>query len=430
MASTWDPELLRQVGEALGVECQAEDVAVLLGPGLNIKRTPLCGRNFEYFSEDPYLSGQLAAALVEGVQASGVGACPKHFAANNQETNRLTVSVEADERTLREIYLPAFEAVVRQARPWTVMCSYNKINGVYASQNHWLLTEVLRDEWGFDGLAMSDWGAVDNRAWAVAAGLDLEMPSSGGHATGVILEAVRAGTLSEADVDRAAGRVLRLARRAQDARAGLTRFDAEAHHALALRAAQASAVLLKNEGVLPVDPKAGRLAVIGELARTPRYQGAGSSLVNPTRLSDALSALRALAPDLAFAPGYTLDGDAPDPALAAEAVEAARQASTVLLFLGLPAACESEGFDRDHMDLPAAQNALVEAVLDVNPNVAVVLSNGSALTLPWADRVPAVLEGWLLGQAGGQALADLLTGAASPSGKLAETIPLGYLDTP
>jgi beta-glucosidase len=439
LASTWDPALVEEVGAAIADECRAEGVSVLLGPGVNMKRSPLCGRNFEYLSEDPFLAGTLAAALVRGVQGRGVGTSLKHFAANNQETQRMTISADVDERTLREIYLPAFERVVRQEQPWTVMCAYNKVNGVYASQDPWLLTEVLREQWGFEGLVVSDWGAVDDRPAGVAAGLDLEMPSSGGNGTRKIVDAVRAGTLAEADVDRAAERVLRLVDRARPALADGTAPDLDAHHALARRAATASAVLLRNDDdVLPLDPdRGGRVAVVGELARTPRYQGSGSSQVTPTRLEDALTALRErVTRELDFAPGYVLeDRDDPTgeqaPALLAEAVATARDAAVVVVFLGLPPSYEAEGYDRTHLALPPQQVAVLEAVAQVNREVVVVLANGAVVTVhPWQRHARAVLEGWLLGQAGGSAVADLLTGRAAPSGRLAETIPLHATDTP
>ena len=434
LASTWDAALLDRIGAALAAECRAQGVSVLLGPGVNMKRSPLCGRNFEYFSEDPLLAGDLAAALVEGLQRHGVGASLKHYAANNQETERMTISADIDERTLREIYLPAFERVVTRAQPWTVMCSYNRVNGVYASEDPWLLIEVLRDQWGFEGLVVSDWGAVNRRDRAVAAGLDLEMPSSGGSGTRVVLDAVRAGTLAEADVDRAVARVLRLVERSRPALAEGGTFDADAHHALAREAAAASAVLLKNEGgVLPLAAGGGAVAVIGDFARNPRYQGAGSSQVNPTRLDAALDELRAALPGrkVTFAPGFASESDAAEEGLVAEAVRAAAAAEVAVLFLGLPPSYESEGYDRAHMDLPAPQVELLHAVADANPNVVVVLSNGSAVTVaPWQDRARAVLEGWLLGQAGGSATADLLTGAVNPSGKLAETIPVRFADNP
>ena len=436
LASSWDAELLGRVGAALGAECVASDVAVLLGPGVNMKRSPLCGRNFEYFSEDPLLAGDLAAALVDGIQSQGVGTSLKHFAANNQETDRMTVSAEVDERTLREIYLPAFERVVTKSQPWTVMCSYNRINGVYASEDRWLLTDVLRGDWGFEGLVVSDWGAVSRRDAGVAAGLDLEMPSSGGGGTRIIVEAVRAGTLSEADVDLAVTRVLTLVDRAQPALRSRGAFDVAAHHALAREAAASAAVLLKNDGgILPIDPQAdGTVAVIGEFARTPRYQGAGSSQVNPTQVDTALDALRAALDgrrEVAFAPGFAIESDVADPALVDEAVRTAGAADVAVLFLGLPPSYESEGYDRAHMDLPAHQVELLHAVADVNPRVVVVLSNGSVVTVaPWQDRAQAVLEGWLLGQAGGSATVDLLLGAVNPSGKLAETVPVRYEDNP
>ncbi|MFC5379429.1 beta-glucosidase family protein [Aquipuribacter nitratireducens] len=441
LSSTWDVDLLVRVGEALGLECRAAEVAVLLGPGVNMKRSPLCGRNFEYFSEDPFLAGELGAALVRGIQSQGVGTSLKHYAANNQETDRMTVSADIDERTLREIYLPAFERVVTGEQPWTVMCSYNRINGVYASQDPWLLTEVLRDEWGYTGLVVSDWGAVDDRPAAVAAGLDLEMPATSGASAAKVVAAVEAGTLSQADVDRAVERVLRLVDRAQPALGSGQTFDVEAHHALAREAATASAVLLKNDGgILPLDPASGgAVAVVGELARTPRYQGAGSSQVKPTQLDTALDALRAGLDgrrDVRFAPGYTVEkvhteaGPA-DPALVAEAVEAATGADVVVVFLGLPAVYESEGYDRAHMDLPPQQLELLEAVAAANDQVVVVLSNGSVVTLePWQHQAKAVLEGWLLGQAGGAATADLLLGVAAPSGRLTETVPVRLGDNP
>jgi beta-glucosidase len=442
LASTWDVDLLDRVGRALGRETRGNDVAVLLGPGVNMKRSPLCGRNFEYFSEDPALAGDLGAALVSGIQSEGVGTSLKHFAANNQETDRMRVSADVDERTLREIYLPAFERVVTSAQPWTVMCSYNKVNGTYASQDPWLLTEVLRDEWGFEGLVVSDWGAVVDRVAAVAAGLDLEMPATGGRTDALVVDAVKNGELDEAVLDTAVRRVLHLIARAQPALAEPGTIDVDAHHALAREAAADGSVLLKNAPVdgtpvLPLSTAAAADAVvIGEFARTPRYQGAGSSQVNPTRLDDALTALRAATgTELPFAAGFSVAGvpgsqDADDAALLAEAVEAARGAGTALLFLGLPAPDESEGYDRTHLGLPAGQVAVLRAVAAVNPRVVVVLANGSAVSVEWQDDAAAVLETWLGGQAGGSAVADLLLGVRNPSGRLAETIPHRVEDTP
>jgi len=435
LASSWNTDLVRRVGEALGRETQAEEVAVLLGPGVNIKRSPLCGRNFEYFSEDPYLSGVLGTAFVQGVQSQGVGTSLKHYAANNQETDRVRVSADVDERTLREIYLPAFERIVTEAQPWTVMCSYNRLNGTHVSQHPWLLTTVLRDEWGFEGVVVSDWGAVHDRVAAVRAGLDLEMPPQLGWSDKALVDAVRAGELDEAVLDVAVTRVLRLVDRTLANARPDTPVDRDAHHALARAAAREGAGLLKNDGLLPLAPQPGQtVAVLGEFARTPRFQGAGSSQVNPTRVDVPLDELRTAVPDgveVAFAPGFTLDGTGDPGALADEAVELAGRADVVVVFLGLPAAEESEGFDRTHMHLPLPQVELLRAVRRVSRRVAVVLSNGSAvLTSGWQDDADAILECWLSGQATGGAIADLLLGAANPSGRLAETIPVRHEDSP
>lgn len=444
LGSTWDESLLRRVGRALGVEARTHQVSVLLGPGVNIKRSPLCGRNFEYLSEDPVLSGRLGAALVEGLQAQGVGASVKHFAANNQETDRMRVSAEVDERTLREIYLPAFEHVVTTAKPWTVMCSYNRLNGVRASESSWLLTTVLRDEWGFDGLVMSDWGAVWDPPAAVAAGLDLEMPGTGGQSAAAIVAAVGDGRLDESLLDRAVSRVLGLVQRSQAALAESVTADLDAHHGLAREAAAAGAVLLVNDPVdgaplLPISA-GSRIAVVGEFARSPRYQGAGSSEVTPTRLDDLLSALsEQLGAPVPFAPGFTVVGTSAEPGddtsaedaeLRARAVAVARDADVVVLALGLPAPTESEGFDRTTIDLPANQVATLEAVASANPKVVVVLANGAVVAVPWRSNAPALLEGWLGGQAGGSGIADVLLGVREPGGRLAETIPHRLTDTP
>src|SRR3954452_9547631 len=379
LGSSFDPELVRRVGAAVGEEARAQGVDVVLGPGINIKRSPLCGRNFEYFSEDPYVAGVLGAALVEGLQSQGVGASVKHYAANNQETDRLRVSADVDERTLREIYLPGFERVVTQTRPWTVMCAYNKLNGTYASEDTWLLTELLRGEWGFDGLVVSDWGAVHDRVAAVAAGLDLEMPPNLGVSDTAIVDAVRAGELDEQLLDLAVSRVLQLVDRARSATEA-SAFDADPHHTLARSAAAECAVLLKNEnGILPLQPAAGdTIAVIGEFARTPRYQGAGSSQVNPTRVDVPLDELLAAVPEgveVAFAPGFGVPSSGADEQLAADAVALAARAGTVLVFLGLPAADESEGFDRTHIELPANQTALLARLAEANRRIVVVLAN-------------------------------------------------------
>ncbi|SEB69730.1 beta-glucosidase [Paramicrobacterium humi] len=429
LGSSFDPELVERVGVALGEEARAEGVGVLLGPGINIKRSPLCGRNFEYLSEDPIVSGTLGSALVAGLQSQGVGASLKHFAANNQEFDRMRASSDIDRRPLREIYLRGFQRVVADANPWTVMCSYNRINGVYASENHWLLTEVLRDDWGYDGLVVSDWGAVNVRTAGLAAGLDLEMPASGGRTDAEIVAAVRDGSLEESVLDTAAKRIISLVQKAVAGAREDAAYDADAHHALAREVAARSIVLLKNDdGILPLKPAAS-VAVIGEFARTPRYQGAGSSLINPTKLDNALAEIRAVAGDVSFAPGFTIDGS-DDAGLADEAIAAATAADVAVVFLGLPAADESEGYDREHIELPPAQLALLDRIVTANPNTVVVLSNGSVVRLPFTEKVPAILEGWLLGQAGGGAIADVLFGAVNPSARLAETIPVRLQDTP
>src|SRR5512132_3595025 len=380
LGSSWDPQLVQRVGEALGREARAQAVAVVLGPGINIKRSPLCGRNFEYVSEDPVLSGVLGAAMIDGVQSQGVGTSLKHYAANNQETDRLRVSADVDERTLRELYLAGFERAVKVARPWTVMCAYNKVNGVYASEHVWLLSTVLRDEWGFEGLVVSDCGAVHDRVAALAAGLDLEMPPNLGVSDAAIVGAVRAGQLAEQVLDAAVARVLRLVDRATANTEPPPLLDPDAHHALARAAATECAVLLKNEDrLLPLRPAAGStVAVIGEFARTPRYQGAGSSQVNPTRVDVALeefqSALAGQA-EVSFAAGFGFDTTEGDDQLLQEAVEAARGADHVIVFLGLPGEDESEGFDRTHIDLPTNQVALVHALAKVHDRLIVVLAN-------------------------------------------------------
>lgn len=426
LASTWDRGLMHEVGVALAQEAVAQGVGVVLGPGINLKRSPLCGRNFEYFSEDPHLTGELATALVEGVQSRGVGTSLKHFAVNNQETDRLRVDAQVDERTLRETYLAAFETVVTRAQPATVMCAYNRVNGEYASQHHELLTEILRDEWGFEGLVVSDWGAVDDRVVGVRAGLDLEMPTSRGLNDRRVAAAVRAGELDEEAVDRCVARVLRLvAERVPVAEVGGT-FDVDAHHELAATVAARGAVLLANDGVLPL-PSLDDVVLVGELARTPRFQGAGSSQVNPTKVTSLHDALLTRDPRLRFAPGYPLAGspveDADVGVLRAEALELA-EGKTAVVCVGLPAADESEGYDRTHLEIPASHRDLVVALTTVARKVVVVLANGAAVQVtPWADDAHALLELWLGGQAGGEAAARLLLGEASPSGRLAETIP-------
>ncbi|MEU0939723.1 glycoside hydrolase family 3 C-terminal domain-containing protein [Embleya sp. NPDC005971] len=438
LGSSWDPDLAHRVGAALAAEAAAHGIGVLLGPGINIKRSPLCGRNFEYFAEDPTHSAEFGGAVIRGLQENGTGATLKHYAANNQETDRMRVSADIDERPLREIYLRAFERIVRRDKPWAVMCAYNGVNGVPLSENTRLLTDILRTEWGFEGLVMSDWGAVRNRVAALRAGLDLEMPPTGGRTDREVVAAVTAGELDEAVLDRAVERLVHFAHRAARPAGDGSTAPYDEHHRLAGEVADHSIVLLRNEGpLLPLDPGSGTVAVIGELARTPRFQGGGSSQVTPTRVDIPLDHIRELADGahVEFAPGYPLaDGPEPDAdptEVADRAVRLAAASDTVVLFLGLAQQDESEGFDRDHIDLPADQLALLHRVLAVNPRVAVVLSNGGIVrTAPWHDRVPALVEGFLLGQAGGGALARVLFGAVNPSGKLAETIPLRLEDSP
>ncbi|MEU6476585.1 glycoside hydrolase family 3 C-terminal domain-containing protein [Streptomyces sp. NPDC047017] len=441
LGSSWDPALAERVAGALAAESRAFGVHVVLGPGINIKRSPRCGRNFEYFSEDPLISAEMGGAMVRGLQRAGVGAALKHYAANNQETDRMRVSADVDERALREIYLRAFERIVRRERPWSVMASYNSLNGVPLCENELLLTTILRGEWGFDGVVMSDWGAVRDRVAALRAGLDLQMPGTGGRGDRQVAAAVEDGTLRAGVLDEAVRRLSLFACRATACDASTTTpaedlFDR--HHELAREAAERSVVLLKNDhDLLPLSSTAGSVAVIGELARTPRYQGAGSSQVTPTRLDVPLDELRRRAEGatVCFAPGYRLPGgpgpDAEGDEPVREAEELAAGCDTVLLFLGLPAEDESEGFDRDHIDLPAAQLALLDRVVRANPRVVVVLSNGGAVgTAAWHERVPALLEAWLPGQAGGSALARVLFGEVSPSGRLTETLPLRLEEVP
>ena len=432
LGSSWDPELAEEVGQALGREARSLGVNVLLGPAINIKRSPLCGRNFEYFSEDPLISGVLGAAWVRGVQSQGVGTSVKHFAANNQETDRMRVSSDVDERTLREIYLPAFERVVKDSNPTTVMCSYNRINGTYASENTWLLTDVLRKEWGFTGAVVSDWGAVSNRIAALKAGLDLEMPGSDGATTAEIVAAVKDGSLDPAYLEDSAARIVQLQQLTALKDDDDASFDAEAHHTLARRAAAGSIVLLRNENnTLPL-AFGIRVAVLGEFAEKPRYQGGGSSHVNPTRVDIPLNELRvALGDDnVQYAPGYGDTGTEASALLLEEATDLAKRADVSIVFVGLDEKEESEGFDRTNLDLPADHVALIQSVAAVSNRTIVVLSNGGVVTLePWHDNVDAILEGWALGQAGGGALTDVITGRTNPSGRLAETIPFRLNDT-
>ncbi len=430
LACSFDRDLMWMLGEGLGEECQAEDVAILLGPAVNIKRSPLCGRNFEYFSEDPYLAGELAAAYIGGVQVKNVGVSIKHYAVNNQEHRRMTVNAVVDERTLREIYLTAFEIAVKKAKPWTVMCSYNKVNGTYASENKKLLTDILRDEWGFDGFTMTDWGACNDHVAGVMAGLDLEMPSTSDANDKLLVKAVREGKIPESAVDQAAERIVSIVARYVENRDSSAVFDRGVHHHLARRIARESMILLKNEeNLLPIRGNK-KVAFIGKFAKEPRFQGGGSSHINASEVLSAMQAVRSVHGGVTYAQGYDTIEDVVITELMGEAVQTAKEADMAVLFLGLPDAFESEGYDRTHMRLPDCQVKLLEAVLNVQPRTIVVLHNGSPVEMPWADKVPAILEAYLGGQAVGGAVVDVLFGASNPCGKLAESFPLKLEDNP
>ena len=433
LASSWDRSLIEKVGAALGEECQAEDVTILLGPGVNIKRSPLCGRNFEYFSEDPYLSSEMAANHIKGVQSQGVGTSLKHFAVNNQEHRRMSLDVVVDERTLREIYLASFEGAVKQSQPWTVMSAYNKINGTYCSENEYLLTSILKNEWEFEGLVVSDWGAVNERVEGLSTGLDLEMPSSNGVGDRKIIAAVKSGSLDEKVLDTAVERLLNIIFKAVDNKKENAIYDKTAHHKLAREVARECMVLLKNEdNVLPLK-KEGSIAIIGAFATNPRYQGGGSSHIIPTKLDNVIDEIKAIVgndENITFAEGFDLNSDVIDEKLINEARETARKMDSAVIFAGLPDRYESEGYDRKHMSIPINQIKLIEAVAEVQSKVIVVLSNGAPIEMNWIDNVKAVIEGYLGGQASGGAIADLVFGDANPCGKLAETFPKKLSDNP
>lgn len=427
-AASFNRELLVQMGETLGAECQAEGVSVILGPAVNIKRSPLCGRNFEYYSEDPLLASEMAGALIHGVQSRQVGTSIKHFLANNQETRRMSSDSRVDERTLREIYLAAFEGAVRKEKPWTVMCSYNKINGTYAAQNHKYLTEVLRDEWGFEGYVMSDWGAVNNRVEDLKAGLDLEMPSSMGANDRLIVGAVQSGELEESVLDTAVERILNVVFHYEENRDRSAKFDRDKDHEMARKVAQETIVLLKNEGVLPLAEK-DEVVFIGKYAKTPRYQGGGSSHINSHKVTSAWDVAKDMG-NVTYVQGFDDKEDKTDEKLLVEAVEAAKKAKAAVIFAGLPDAFESEGFDREHMAMPMCQNELIRQVAEVQPNTVVVLHNGSPVEMPWVGQVKGILEAYLGGQAVGGAVCDILFGKVNPSAKLPETFPLKLEDNP
>ncbi|GAA0399752.1 beta-glucosidase [Paenibacillus motobuensis] len=433
MASSWNRDLIGKVGVALGEECQAEDIAVLLGPGANIKRSPLCGRNFEYFSEDPYLSSEMATSHIKGVQSQGVGTSLKHFAVNNQEHRRLDIDAIVDERTLREIYLASFEGPVKNAQPWTVMSAYNKVNGTYASENKFLLTDILKEEWGHEGFTVTDWGASNVRVDGLSAGQELEMPANGGMGDRKIVEAVRNGQLSEEMLNRAVERILRIIFMSMDHKKPNATYDMDEHHLLARSVACETMVLLKNEeNLLPLS-KGKKIAVIGEFAQKPRYQGGGSSHINPTKIEVPFEEIRKLAGDTAsvvYVQGYHIDKDDLDAALVGEAKQAACDADVAIIFAGLPDRYESEGYDRKHLRMPENQSQFIKEIADVQSNVVVVLMNGSPIEMPWVGQVKSILEAYLGGQATGGAIADLLFGVVNPSGKLAETFPMKLSDNP
>lgn len=433
-ASSFDRGLLRKLGEILGEECQAENISTILGPAMNIKRSPLCGRNFEYYSEDPFVSTEMAGALVHGVQSKNVGTSPKHFMANNQEYHRMTSSSEMDERTMREIYLTSFEGMVKKEKPWTIMNSYNKLNGTYLCENKEMLTDVLRNEWGFDGYVMTDWGAMNERVEALKAGCNLEMPSCGEITDAEIVTAVRKGELDEAVLDERIEEFLNIIFRYEENRDKEAVFQHERDHGIARQIEEECIVLLKNEeSILPLsaDKKA---AFIGKYAKAPRYQGGGSSHINSFKVESAMDAIKfcekVKEENIIFAQGYDDAEDLTDEALLAEAVEAARKAEIAVVFAGLPDNFESEGYDRKHMRMPDCQNRLIEAVVEVQPNTIVILHNGAPVEMPWIGKVKAVLETYLGGQAVGGAVVNVLYGNTNPSGHLAETFPLRLQDTP
>lgn len=428
-ASSFDVQLMERMGEALGEECQAENLSILLGPAVNIKRSPLCGRNFEYLSEDPYLAGKMAAAYIRGVQSWDVGTSMKHFAANNQEYRRMSCSSEVDERTLREIYFPAFEIAVKEAQPKSIMCSYNKVNGVYAADNEWLLTKILRDEWGFEGFVVTDWGAVSDRVQGIRAGLDLEMPSSGGVNDVCIVEAVRNGTLDETLLNQTVERILKVIFSYADRRHPEAVFDRKADHEKAVELETECAVLLENNGVLPL--KEGQKVVyIGGFAEKPRYQGGGSSHIRPAKVTSAWESAQGKGRQITYVEGFAADGDSISETMLQEAVDAACEADVVVVFAGLPDSFEGESYDRANMKLPSCQNRLIDAVAAVQPHTVVVLHNGSPVECPWAEKASAILEMYLGGEGVGEACDRLLWGEANPCGRLAETFPLRLEDNP
>ena len=428
-ACSWDTDLLYQMGQALAEECLQEKVSVILGPGANIKRSPLCGRNFEYFSEDPFLTGKMAAAMINGTQSLGVGTSLKHYAMNNQETRRMTIDSVVDDRAQREIYLSGFEVAVKEGKPWTVMCSYNRVDGIYLSDNKRLLTDILKEEWGHEGIVVTDWGACNDRVEGIRAGLDLEMPTSFGKNDKRIIEAVENGSLPVELLDKAVKRIISLILKSIKSLKPEYRYNVSRHHELAQRIAASSMVLLKNTDALPL-PESEKIAVIGEFAVKPRYQGAGSSLINPTSIDTVCGVMETQNLKYEYSRGYDIKSDKPVQSLIDDAVGLAKRIRRVVIFAGLTENYESEGFDRKHIRMPESHNELIRRVAEANPNVTVVLMNGAPVEMPWIDGVAGVLEAYLGGQAGSSAIVDILYGRVNPSGKLAETFPLRLEDTP
>lgn len=429
-ACSWDTDLIYKMGQALGDECRKEKVSVLLGPGTNIKRSPLCGRNFEYFSEDGLLAGEMSAAFINGVQSKGIGTSLKHYAANNQETRRMTVNSVVDERTLRETYLLPFEIAVKKAQPWTVMNSYNRLNGTYAAENKWLLTDVLRDDFGYEGVVITDWGAENDRVAGLIAGQEIEMPTSSGIGTKLIIDAVNSGELDVAVLDAACDKIIELTKKAEPLLNETFTYDSDEHHRLAREIAGQCMVLMKNDNNLLPLKKDAKIALIGEMAHTPRYQGAGSSLINPIKLDNAYQTMKDMEINFTFSKGYELKKCKAKKAmeLIVDAKNKAKEADVAVVFIGLTDEYETEGADRHHLSIPPMHNMLVEEVLKVNPNTVVVLSGGASVEMPWADKVPAILNMFLTGQAGGSAVCDILFGDVNPSGKLSETYPIALSD--
>ncbi len=423
-ANSWDRDLMKLMGEALANECHSQGVSILLGPGINIKRSPLCGRNFEYFSEDPFLTGEMASAMVSEIEKHGIGTSLKHFAVNNQEYHRMISDSIVDPRALREIYLSAFETVIKNAKPATVMAAYNKVNGTYCCENSFLLNEILRKQWGFEGVVVSDWGATNDRIESHIAGMDLEMPGKSDNNDKLVATALNQGRLNPKVIDASAERLLTLI---ESHPTTGEPYNEEKHHQLARHIAASSFVLLKNDQVLPLNLN-DKVLVVGSMAEKPRYQGSGSSLITPTKLPSLIEALKKESLSYAYVKGY--DSDYINPALTEEAVTKAKSASTVIMMVGLPETYESEGFDREHLNMPESHNHLIQQISAVNPRTVVVLSAGSPVTMPWLDKVCAVLHTYLAGQAGSEAIIDVLFGKINPSGKLAESYPLSIEDTP